>query len=408
MPKAITIVESNDIQNYPPVISLTQNLLENGHEVHLVGRSSSAIQPKACYADRFHPYELRHYSGATAGKSVIARIGNRRALNEQIRSLTAEAMSHSDILWTTSVNALRALGSSVLRYKHVMQLMELQRFCYQYKGHFKFPIDEYARKAFRVVVPEINRAYITQIWWNLANRPYVLPNKPYSCELIEPLEEMLPHLEQMACDGRISMLYLGGIFPDRDLSQFAEVAERHSDKYSFYIVGKPCNDRMRRYLNELLVQYPSTTYCGYYPPPYHLNFIRFAKIGLLPYKPVIADALSELNALYCAPNKIFEYAAFGVPMIGSDVIGLQLPFQRFGIGKCTDLKADNIEQVLSDIAPNRKQMAEACKVYYECVDLDHIVADIIYGDNGGGYLLAILSRGNDFRPPADRCFGVAA
>ena len=388
MPKAITIVESNDIQNYPPVISLTQNLLENGHEVHLIGKSASAIQLNASHVDRFHPYELSHYSGAAAGKSVITRIGNRRALNEQIRLLTAEAMSHSDILWTTSVNALRALGSSVLRYKHVMQLMELQRFCYQYKGHFKFPIDEYARKAFRVVVPEINRAYITQVWWNLSNRPYVLPNKPYNVELIDPLEDMHPYLERMANDDRISMLYLGGIFPDRDLSQFAEVAEKHSDKYSFYIVGKPCNDKMRKYLEGLLTQYPSTTYCGYYAPPYHLNFIRYAKIGLLPYKPVIADALSELNALYCAPNKIFEYAAFGVPMIGSDVIGLQLPFQRFGIGKCTNLEADNIEKALSDIAPNLKQMSEACKVYYESVDLDQIVANIIYDDNERGGVIS--------------------
>jgi len=383
MPKAITIVESNDIQSYPPVISLTQNLLENGHEVHLVGKSASEIQIKASNMDRFHPYELQHYSGATAGKNIFTRIRNRKALNEQIRILTAEAMSHSDILWTTSVNALRALGSNVLHYKHVMQLMELQRFCYQYKGHFRFPIDEYARKAFRVVVPEINRAYITQVWWDLDNRPCVLPNKPYSVELEDPLEEMLPYLEKMACDTRISMLYLGGIFPDRDLRQFAEVAERQSDKYAFYIVGKPCNDKMRKYLNDLLLQYPSTTYCGYYAPPHHLNFIQYAKIGLLPYKPVIADALSELNALYCAPNKIFEYAAFGVPMIGSDVIGLQMPFQQYGIGKCTNLIADCIEQTLDDMAPNLKQMSAACKAYYESIDLNKLVADIIYDDNEG-------------------------
>ena len=89
MAKTITIVESNDIQSYPPVISLTQNLLENGHVVHLVGRSASAIQLKASYKDRFHPYKLQYYSGATDGKSIITRIGNRSAHNEQIFEVAA-------------------------------------------------------------------------------------------------------------------------------------------------------------------------------------------------------------------------------------------------------------------------------------------------------------------------------
>ena len=70
-------------------------------------------------------------------------------------------------------------------------------------------------------------------------------------------------------------------------------------------------------------------------------------------------------------------------MIGSDVIGLQMPFQQYGIGKCTNLIADCIEQTLDDMAPNLKQMSAACKAYYESIDLNKIVADIIYDDNEG-------------------------
>lgn len=40
-------------------------------------------------------------------------------------------------------------------------------------------IENLARRASRVVVPEYNRAHIQQAYWNLPRLPKVLPNKPY-------------------------------------------------------------------------------------------------------------------------------------------------------------------------------------------------------------------------------------
>ncbi|MDD2588266.1 MAG: hypothetical protein PHY60_05195 [Atopobiaceae bacterium] len=376
MPCSVAIVDTFRITDYPPIISLVENLLCNGHEVHLIGNCSSKLPELVLSNQHFHAHEISHYDGMASGQSAYEKFVNRSRTKEEVIAAVRSVMSTTDVLWTTSANAVRTLGDVVLDYRHVMQLMELQQYCYMYKKHIKVDIDKYARQAWKVVVPEINRAYIQQVWWGLKETPTVLPNKPYYTNPGEPSQEMIPFLEKMRDEDRRVMLYLGGIFIDRDLEQFAQAAKELESEYCLYVVGKAFEEKSQAYFDSLLERYP-IQYCGAYPPPGHLNFVRYADIGLLPYKPCFSDGLSELNALYCAPNKIYEYAAFGIPMLGSDVLGLRQPFESYNIGRCTALDSDSIVRTVKEMQPLHDEMAANCQAFFEGVDLDAIVESIL-------------------------------
>ena len=129
----------------------------------------------------------------------------------------------------------------------------------------------------------------------------------------------------------------------------------------------------------LLENYPSAHYLGFYPAPMHLAFLKYAHIGLLPYYVNPTKSYSyQLNALYCAPNKIFEYAGFGIPMIGTDVLGLREPFERYDIGICCqNFNADEICAGIKNIENRYSAMSENCRKFYNSVDFDKIVNEIL-------------------------------
>ncbi len=87
------------------------------------------------------------------------------------------------------------------------------------------------------------------------------------------------------------------------------------------------------YLLELLEQFPETQYLGFYQPPGHLELIKCADIGILTY---VADQ-GSINPVYCAPNKIWEYAKFGIPMLCNDIPGLRYTVEAYRMGRCCDI-----------------------------------------------------------------------
>lgn len=375
--KTITIVEVNNVMDYPPIISLVKNLLHNGNRVKLIAYNSEELKGEINDKDRFSYVALKHTEKGDAGKNVISHIKNRMVLSKEVRIEVEKAMQDSDILWTTSNNTVRILGKDILKYKNVMQLMELMQYGYFYKKLIKYDIGDLARKSWKVVVPEENRAYIQKAWWNLKEVPYVLPNKPYSIDNYEITNDMEDAIKKIKNEKRRIVMYLGGIWPDRDLSKFSEAIKRCGNNYCLYIIGKPSDSEQERLLNKM-IDSGNVEYLGYFKPPKHLEFLKYAYIGLLPYKPSSAGVFSELNALYCAPNKIYEYAAFGVPMIGSDVLGLKIPFEKYGIGRICD--TDNVESIVAAIKyieMDRDLLGNNCNRFYCDVDLDAIVQDII-------------------------------
>ena len=360
----VLVVSGRDISAFPPIRNLIKILVRNGHAVTVITRDS-----KGTY---FPEMENINYIVNPGANNMRLYLSGRRKL----RKLVKKYMQENDVLWTTTDSTVRDLGNCVLRYPHIMQLMELieDMPALPRIKRIGLNIKRYAKQANAVVVPEINRAYIQKTWWGLSKTPYVLPNK-MDLETIENVPDYVTSIvNEIRNEPRKVVLYQGIFASDRNLDKFADAIDELKDEYCLFLMGEDSE-----YRQKLCKEHKNVKYLGYIQPPYHLLVTKYAHIGLLPYSTSSQLAhYSILNALYCAPNKIFEYAACGLPMIGSNVLGLRYPFEQYGIGYvCETQSIDEIKDSIKEIISNYDEMKGNCIDFYNSVDMDAIVNRII-------------------------------
>ena len=370
--KTISIIELNNIDGYPPVQNLIRVLLNKGYRVNLIGKNVSKISEDILENNHYRGYETSKYADV---HNLFQAVLNRLYMMRTSRRLLKKLGSQGDCIWTTSMRTMQILQGSVLKYKNVLQLMELAKNGYFFMGKYiAFPVDKYARRSWKTVVPEINRAYIQQVWWNLPSLPYVLPNKPYSRDYGEITPEIQAAIEKIKAE-RLRLEAR-----QKDFECLARAVNKCGE-FALYIVGKAHSNEAKRLVRKLVQQH-NCVYLGGFNPPGHLALVQYARIGLLPYKPTKVAGVSDLNALYCAPNKIWEYAGFGVPMVGSDVLGLKLPFEQWNIGRCCDLNDESsIINAIKEVDRNHDEMSQNCYKFYDSVDLEKIVSEILEDEN---------------------------
>jgi glycosyltransferase involved in cell wall biosynthesis len=77
--------------------------------------------------------------------------------------------------------------------------------------------------------------------------------------------------------------------------------------------------------------------------PTHLQLTSWASLGIVGYNH------DSLNNLYCAPNKIYEYGSFGIPILANDVPGLTATVERYSAGVCAKSDEDEVRRGLDRI-----------------------------------------------------------
>ncbi len=369
----ILVVHNSELSHFPPVINLVQNLLKNGHIVILMSKDDSGIV-NSFFCPNFEYIKLDSSDNYGRVEKVIKYIRRRLYIRKKVK----EIMEDCDLIWTTTDTVVREIGKQLFQYKHVMQLMELIEYTPLFQGCpvLRMNIKEYARRAYKVVVPEYNRAHIQKTWWGLSKTPTVLPNKPYT---IPKFDENIPEsvqifINQMKCEKRKILLYQGVFYADRNLDIIADAVDQLNDKYCLYIMG-----RETEYSRKLCGNHPGIVKLPFIIPPYHMCITANADIGLMPYTPGKAFYYSVLNALYCAPNKIFEYAGFGLPMLGADVPGITIPFKSYDMGRTYENTVQSVIRALEEIDEYYNKMKKNSFDYYNSIDLDAIVDSILKG-----------------------------
>lgn len=372
----VLVIRIDSIVLFPPALNLVDALSSLGHEVTLIA-NDALLLPKAI-RDRPNVNLVDLGPMPPFPVSVLHGFEARRI----IRSYLDDNHDRFDVVWTTTDLAARDAGDRVLDMCHVMQMSELVESVPLYtQGNIPLKSRrtiEYAQQAFRVVVPEYNRAHIQKTWWDLPATPTVLPNKP-SLGNVPPAHEVSPQIDEtLSREEKKILLYQGVYASDRNLKPFAESLEYLGGEYALYLMGKPIGDKQKQLVLDLCDQYDDVHYLGFVAAPNHLSFTHYGRIGLLPYVPSSADRYSKLNALYCAPNKIWEYAYFGLPMVGSDVPGLTHAFREHDMGittNCEDPRA--IAEAIRHIEERYDQMSANSQQFFDHVDTIAIVDSIM-------------------------------
>lgn len=380
----IIIPTFEEIKLMPPTITLFQILAEMGYEVVYV-----TIFPDE-YASHFQEVNITNVSLVKRNYSIKHNIhvpniyGIRGAafrIDNIIKSFFAHRLGNwldynlkkDDLLWIVNEMTPILAGSSFAKkYKgqYIFTLYELHNATWATRN-----IKKVAQNAKITVVPEYNRAHMQKYFFNLNKLPLILPNKPLDIiegkNLYIDNRENREKIENIKRTGKKIILYMGIIGPERPLEKIIEVTRTHKDKYEFVILGRPST-----YLDYLEQKYNGDfTYLGFVTPPNHINIASHADIGVLIYIP---QGKIGLNALYCAPNKIYEYSGLGLPVITNDIPGLYNLVKSYNCGVSFDL--DDIQDIICKISEVMDHYAEYQNGAYQLfksVDVREIVNRII-------------------------------
>jgi hypothetical protein len=361
--KSVIIASKASPAENPPVLTMAMILRHIVRKVIIVTPScEEKVRDILAAAD----IEVRIFNGSGDSKGLINKTRTWRNFCSTTLNVLDEAGSDA-LLWVSGGDAALALGRNTQKYPFVLQLHEL----YDEHPLYRFLLAYPARRAGAVVVPEHCRAAIVRKWYHLSQTPYVMPNKPYK----HPRQSNLPVTDKKASEALAELgkdmkivLYQGHISRIRDVRPVAAAVNRLGGKWRFVIMGPDPHG----FVDCVREVCPSLIYIAFVPAPFHLEITSHAHIGITVYDN------SCLNNIFCAPNKIWEYAGFGIPMICSDLPGLRFTVQAAGAGKCSLLTdVDEVMECLNDIDKEYENYSSNSLRFYESANLDCQVHDIV-------------------------------
>lgn len=368
----LILVHIGDIHLCPPIINMINILEELGVKTTVITTQSSNIIDKDFKYVKFEKININYENN----KNILKKASLLFFYRRKIWSLINQIYSNESIIWCSTNVSLKYLGNKILEYKYVLHLMELSE---NLRYYYKLPFIELNKmkignSALAIVVPEYNRAHIIKAWWNLNNLPLLFHNKPYLNKVIDKksfISDNNASKIMKLIDGRKIVLYQGILNnQERPLANYVKAIEKLGSNYAFVIMSNGENI------------YESIKSENYYfipfvKPPLHLEITSHAYIGVLSYY-ASKQHYSDLNAVYCAPNKIFEYSMFGIPMIGNDIPGLKYSFEHYNSGLCVDdLSVNNICKSIEYIENNYDIMSKGSKKYYDSIDSKKEIVNIL-------------------------------
>ncbi|MDO5291421.1 MAG: hypothetical protein Q4F05_01600 [bacterium] len=369
------MVYIGDIFHCPPAMTVIQTLSDLNYEVKVCTNKFDVSETVDTFANR-NNVEFKFVANKyNKEMSVFEKFTDMFTIRKRIWSYINEEKDNDSLIWVVAGGTVKFLGKELLCNKYILHLLELTEDLYYLESKHKFKISrQFAKRASAIVECEYNRAHITKAWWELDELPFVLPNKPYKATTIDRYSSITNN-EKIATlmkslENKKVILYQGNISKERPLEPFLKAVEALGDPYVFVAMINGENP------------FPSYKGNQYYHipfviPPYHLEITSHAYIGILTYTPIKND-YSILNTLYCAPNKIWEYSMFSVPVISNDLPALRNQFEKYSNGVCfEEFEENEIKEAIINIDENYDTYSNASKEYFNSLDINKRISHII-------------------------------
>lgn len=387
MKNRIIIISEHDLVKYPPMQSLLQILFELKREVCYIGYCSDKDTQHGFEKKNVVFYDLPCSFGKNILNRWINNIKYRRKFKAILKSLD---LQKEDLVIYVHTDTAYYIHDLLEQYRYVVLFYEFINPCRSWKYkilYSSYSLSKLLKKSVGVIHCEYNRAQITKGLYNLDKLPYILPNKPYIDESImiktppEEISEILTRIKKIT-EGKNIILYQG-IFnsKERRLEEFCQAMNLLPDNYVLLAMGEG-----NEYYECLKSKYESdrVLFIPFIRPPYHLLITQLAAIGILSYFPVDNTYAGVINPLYCAPNKIFEYSKYSIPMISNDIPGTKGIFDKFGCGRvvCDPFTPEQIKDTILEIINNYSDYSKGTLEFYNSVDIKNIISDMLEDIDG--------------------------
>lgn len=360
----ILFVLNKECTYLPPFMTILDSLCED-YCLKVISREKLGGKEKL--EELYKGKDVSFLSNETQSEatSISARVGRRvrnsmhiqTAFHKEAERLIHE--THSDLLWVVHEETAFEFKKCLQGKRYVLSLYELN----DHRRDFLEQIKPVIKGAQEVLVPEYNRACILRVWSQLDKTPTVIPNKP----LNHPLKRNIPNSYQEQLKGKKIILYQGYINRSRNLDKVCE-AVKDMPGYCIVLMGKGDDN----YIHELKQKYPQILHISFIAPPEHLYVTSWAHIAIVKYDFIV------LNAIFCAPNKTWEYTGFGIPVLCHHIPGLEYTIGRYSAGVCCDMdEKEEIKKAILQIEANYEQFSKNAISFYNSCNIKQEILTIV-------------------------------
>jgi hypothetical protein len=351
----------------PPVLSLLSILADLGERVLLVTNSTNATTRGYLEARGIQIVEAIGEplgSGAASSRLVKMRAWAR------YRSVFWKLLKEFDQppkLWIATADTVLAIGRGILKFRYILGLLEL----YDKKKVYRLLLTPYIQEAVHVVTPEKTRSAIIRVWYRLKYLPTVLPNKPYGLSCNRRMHVEDPEVRaQLSRLGNRKLILYQAIRVRMDTIDVAEAI--HTELGNGYVLGILGAISDQEVFHRLVSTYPDVMHFKFMPSPDHLRVTSYAHIGLLVYN------YESLNNLFCAPNKVWEYGALGLPMLCNELPMLSSDLAMYHAGESyTPGDRQSIAEAIRKIDSRYEEYSRGAKALSDSVNTRDIVRSVM-------------------------------
>ncbi|MGL5820935.1 MAG: glycosyltransferase [Sarcina sp.] len=362
--RKICIINKGELEKFPPTITLSKLLVKENISVKIICTScNNGVKNDL---EKLN-IKILETNDTIKMKWKFGKLETWYKFKKSVWSLLKKDLEEYE-LWIATADTAMCLGSKLLEQDYFFSILEL----YDTLPVYKKSLNKYANAAKKVIVPEFCRANIFKVWWSLKERPSIIPNKPDINNIdIDKLEVKLDkNIEDIIFNSnKKCILYQGLINRERDLTTIAKALSNINDnKYVLLLVGTNYDNTVE-YLKGI---YSNIIHVDFIAYPHYFKITKQAFVGIATYDD------SSLNHIFCAPNKIFEYAYLGVPILARDIPGLQYTIGINKAGVCVD--TDNVEDIqkgILELEKNYDMYKQNATKYFNSVDLELIIKNIL-------------------------------
>jgi len=367
------LIFEHDVHKYPPILSIINFLKENKRKIIYIGccYDNSLIKEIEEAGGIF--YNIIDNDTSSSSLTKFLRLTSFKKKAQEILKKTG----HDNIarVWLFGETCIWLLGNLVFEYRCISYLFEMPHLQMTTKYRLLSPDLDYKKvlqSSYKVVCCEYNRAQITRSYFKLMELPVIIPNKPYFKNIEGNNLDVPPSLI-----GKKVILYQGIFnYPERKMDGLCETITHLSEDFVICLMGSDnaYKDTLKKkYSNEDRI-----IFLPYIKAPLHMEITKLAYIGFLSYYGESGNIRNSLNTLYCAPNKIFEYSKFSIPMLSNDVPALSYLFDKYNSGLTSSEHASDLLAAIMEIDARYDEFSRGSEKLYNSVDLTKLYSKLIY------------------------------
>jgi len=214
------------------------------------------------------------------------------------------------------------------------------------------------RRAELIITANEERAQLMQNHYRLTRPPVVMQNIPPMKSVSEEEKKIVlaryPKLVRRYPDERL-ILYQGNVDLSRGIDRFVQALGYLPAEYRLIVVGGgPDLERLQK-IGKPFEREGRLTMLGRVEHRLLPAITAMADVGIVTYP------FRGLNNIYCSPNKLFEYAQAGLPVVATNQPPLRRLVEGYGIGKLISEHdtSERIAEAIKEVAEKKDQYAKA-------------------------------------------------